>query len=67
MAKIIAAFLFTLGCLGIALSGQAELRKQIVSIQLDRDEIKLHTDQLARIVVTQQYQIDILTELLTKE
>ncbi len=34
----------------------------IVKLQLDREEIKLHTDQLAEVVKIQQYQIDVLAE-----
>lgn len=30
-----------------------EMKKQIVSLQMDRDELKLHTEQL-RVIVTEQ-------------
>lgn len=38
------------------------MRKEVINLQMDRDEIKLHTDMLAQIVKTQQYQLDVLTE-----
>lgn len=50
--------------LGIAGKQIRNLRTQVVQLQLDRDEIKLHTDMLAEIVKTQQYQIDVLTEMI---
>ncbi len=43
------------------------LKEQIIQLQSDRDEIKLHTDQLAEIVKIQQYQIDVLTESISDD
>lgn len=68
----IAVAIVIYGCWGemaplkVQLTGE-DYRKEIVQLQLDRDEIKLHTDQLAEIVKTQQYQIDVLTETISKD
>jgi hypothetical protein len=38
------------------------MKKQIVTSELNYAELKQHTDILAQVVRTQQYQIDVITE-----
>lgn len=57
-------FLFT--SVNSTIIDNEKLRRQMVTLQLDRDELKQHTDQLVEIVVTQQYQIDTLVGMLEK-
>lgn len=58
---------FTLLCLlAFQLRMIDSAKREIVKLQLDRDEIKQHTDELARIITTQQYQIDVLAGMLEK-
>lgn len=39
-----------------------KMRKEIVSLQLDYEELRKHTEILASIISVQQYQLDVLTE-----
>ncbi len=60
----IALIFFSLGGLTWNLHSNQDLKNQIVQLSLDKEEIKQHTDILAGIVKTQQYQIDVLAGML---
>lgn len=59
--KLMAAILLLLIVAG---QGFVSLRQrnEIIKLQMDRDEVKIHTDMLAQIIKVQQYQIDVLSE-----
>ena len=66
MKEFLALLILAVGITVPLLYTVYEQKNDIVKLQLDRDEIKVHTDMLAQIVKTQQYQIDTLTESIIK-
>ncbi len=67
LAFVVVSLVSMLACLESMNSTIISMNKQIVTLQMDKEEIKMHTDQHAQIVKTQQYQLDVLTGMMEEK